>query len=136
MPARRRDFIVDKGADFQRQLYLAPGPDADIRNFTARMQIRASASAEPFLLELTTENGRITCDYGVVTLNLPNAITAALDTSTLTTKGKIIEPANAGEKPYEGEGKLAVYDLELVSPAGIVSKYLYGKVVFVDNVTR
>jgi hypothetical protein len=136
MPARERNFIIDKGSDFQRTLYLAPGPDADIRNFTARMQIRASVASEPFLLELTTANGRITCDYGVITLNLPNAITETVDTSTLTTKGKILEPANAGEKPYEGEGKLAVYDLELVSPAGIVSKYLYGKVVFVDNVTR
>ncbi len=136
MPARERNFIVDKGSDFQRQLYLSPGPDADIRDFTARMQIRASATTDPFLLELTTENDRITCDYGVITLNLTNAVTSAIDTSSLTAKGTITEPASAGEKPYEGTGKLAVYDLELVSPAGIVTKYLYGKVVFVDNVTR
>lgn len=136
MPARKRDFIIDKGSDFQRQLYLSPGPDADIRNFTARMQIRGSVTSDPFLLELTTENDRITCDYGVITLNLANAVTTAVDTSTLTSKGKILEPAEDCDKPYEGEGKLAVYDLELISPAGIVTKYLYGKVCFVENITR
>lgn len=136
MPARDRNFIIEKGADFQRQLYLKPGPDADIRDFTARMQVRATTSSEAFLLELTTANDKITCDYGVVTLNLTAAMTAAIDTSTLTTKGKLTEPAAAGELPFEGEGKLAVYDLELESPAGIVTRYLQGKVVIVDNVTR
>lgn len=136
MPARERNFIIEKGADFQRQLFLKAGPDADIRNFTARMQIRATVASEPFLLELTTENDRITCDYGVITLNLTAAITTAIDTSTLTTRGKLNEPGPTGELPYEGEGKLAVYDLELVSPSGVVSRYLHGKVVFVDNVTR
>jgi len=38
--------------------------------------------------------------------------------------------------PFEREGKLGVYDLELVSPSGIVTQYLFGQVVFVDNVTR
>jgi len=136
MPARKRDFIIEKGSDFQRVLYLEPGADADIRLFTARMQIRASATGEPFLLELTTANSRITCDYGTITLNVPAAITTAIDTSTLTSKGKVTEPAAAGKLPFEREGKIGVYDLELVSPSGIVTQYIFGQVVFVDNVTR
>lgn len=136
MPARDRGFIIEKGASFQRELYLKAGPDADIRLFTARMQIRASAISEPFLLELTTENGRLAVDYGKITINLPASVTAAIDTSTLTTKGKATEPAPAGELPYEAEGKIAVYDLELESPAGVVTRFLQGKIVFVDNVTR
>lgn len=136
MPARERGFIIEKGATFQRELYLKAGPDADIRLFTARMQIRASASSEPFLLELTTENGLLAVDYGKITINVPASATAVIDTSALTTRGKVNEPAPAGELPYEGEGKTAVYDLELESPAGVVTRYLQGKVVFVDNVTR
>lgn len=136
MPARKRDFIIEKGADFQRVLFLKAGADADIRLFTARMQIRASAVSDPFLLELTTENGRLAVDYGQITINVAAAITTTIDTASLTTKGKVTEPAPAGELPYEGEGKLGVYDLELVSPAGIVTRYLFGQIVFVDNVTR
>lgn len=136
MPARERGFIIEKGADFQRELYLQPGPDADIRLFTARMQIRATASSPTVLLELTTANTYLAVDYGKITINVPNAIVDTIDTSTLTVSGKITEPAPIGELPYEGNGKLAVYDLELVSPSGIVSRYLQGKVVFVENVTR
>lgn len=136
MPARERNFIIEKGADFQRELYLQPGPDADIRLFTARMQIRATASSPTFLLELTTVNNYLAVDYGKITINVPNTIINGVDTSTLIVSGKITEPAPAGELPYEGNGKIAVYDLELVSPAGVVSRYLQGKVVFVENVTR
>ena len=136
MPARKRDFIIEKGADFQRQLFLKAGPDADIRNFTGRMQIRKSATDSTVLFELTTANNRITCDYGVITLNIANADTTTLDTSSLTAKGKVTEPGPIGELPYESEGKLAVYDLELVSPSGVVTRYLEGRVCIVDNVTR
>jgi len=136
MPARKRDFIIEKGADFQRQLFLKPGPDADIRNFTARMQVRSAVSSEIVVLELTTENNRITCGYGVITINVPSSITTTLDTSGLTIKGKVTEPGPIGELPYESEGKLAVYDLELISPAGVVTRYLEGRVCIVDNVTR
>lgn len=136
MPARKRDFIIEKGADFQRQLFLKPGPDADIRNFTARMQVRSAVSSEIVVLELTTENNRINCDYGIITINVTAAVTTALDTSGLTSKGKITEPGPTGELPYESEGKLAVYDLELISPAGVVTRYLEGRVCIIDNVTR
>ena len=136
MPARKRDFIIEKGADFQRQLFLKPGPDADIRNFTGRMQIRSAVSSEIVVLELTTENNRITCGYGVITINVTAAVTTALDTSGLTSKCKVTEPGPTGELPYESEGKLAVYDLELISPSGVVTRYLEGRVCIVDNVTR
>lgn len=136
MPARKRDFIIEKGADFQRQLFLKPGSDADIRNFTARMQVRSAVSSEIVVLELTTENNRINCDYGIITINVTAAVTTALDTSGLTSKGKITEPGPTGELPYESDGKLAVYDLELISPAGVVTRYLEGRVCIIDNVTR
>ncbi|PTQ89789.1 hypothetical protein [Agitococcus lubricus] len=136
MPARKRDFIIEKGADFQRQLFLKAGPDADIRDFTARMQVRSAVSSEVVVLDLTTENGGITCDYGVITINVTAAITTALDTSGLNSKGKVTEPGPIGELPYESEGKIALYDLELISPSGIVTRYLEGRVAIVDNVTR
>lgn len=136
MPARKRDFIIEKGADFQRQLFLKPGSDADIRNFTARMQVRSAVSSEVVVLDLTTENGRINCGYGVITINVTAAITTALDTSGLNSKGKVTEPGPIGELPYESEGKIALYDLELISPSGIVTRYLEGRVCIVDNVTR
>lgn len=135
MPARKYNFIIEKGADFQRQLFLKPGVDTDIRLFTARMQIRSTPLATPFLLDLSTTNGLLTCGYGMITINVPALTTMAIDSSMLK-RGKLTEAAPNGEAPFEAEGGIAVYDLEIESPSGIVTRYLYGNACFVDNITR
>ena len=81
--------------------------------FTARMQIRKSVGASAFEIELTTENGRI-----VYTDQAAGAFALSLsDTETEDLTG-------------------GVYDLELVSPTGTVTRLLQGKVSISKNVTR
>lgn len=89
-------------------------PPVDLTGFTARMQIRESLESTTTLEELTTENGGITLGAaaGTVALLISATDTAALDFST------------------------AVYDLELISGAGIVTRLLYGDITLAEEVTR
>lgn len=134
MPAKQRDFIFEVGADFARAIYLAPGPDADIRGFTARMQIRPSADSDEVVLDLTTENNRLSVDYGRLVLNVPHG--AAIDLTKLSREGSVNEPAGDGLMPFTARGKLGTYDLEIVAPNGFVTRLLQGDVCFSKNVTR
>lgn len=85
----------------------------DLTGFTGRMQIRKSINS-PVLIELTTANGRITLTplTGGILLALSAADTAALDFTT------------------------GVYDLELTSAAGAVTRILQGDVELSKEVTR
>lgn len=85
----------------------------NLSGYTARMQVRKDIDASAVLIELTTSNGRIaiTPSTGVVTLSLDASTTASL------TKG-------------------GVYDLEIVSASGNVTRVIEGQVVLKRNVTR
>lgn len=85
----------------------------DLASYTARMQIRASQSASVFLLELTSPSG-IALDNTLKTITL--TITAAVTAAVTWTAG--------------------VYDLEMVSPGGVVTRLLEGAVSVVEEVTR
>ena len=81
--------------------------------FSARMQLRTSYSAASASLELTTANGRISLtNAGVITLSLTATETAAL-----------------------AAGRY-VYDLEMVSSGGQVTRLLEGVVTVSPEVTR
>lgn len=86
----------------------------DLTNYTARMHIRDSVDAASFLLELTTANGRIVVNNTTKTITLT---VTATDTAAITfTSG--------------------VYDLEMVSPAGVVTRILEGNITVREEVTR
>ncbi len=138
MPAVQRDFIFEIGADFLREIYLQPGPDADVRTWVARMQVRPSADSAVVVLEMNTGNGCISLDYGRVSLHVGSAEGAALDLLALTRVGCVNEPRAPGEQglPYSAKGRLGVYQLELENPAGRVFRLLTGRVCFSDEVTR
>jgi hypothetical protein len=89
-------------------------PPVNLTGFTARMQIRASLEDDDTLASLTTENGGITLGgtAGTVALLLSATDTAALDFTS------------------------AVYDLELISSGGVVTRLLSGAVTLVPEVTR
>ena len=80
--------------------------------FTARMQVRKDLEAASALIELTTENGRIsiTPNTGTVSLTITAADTAALQ--------------------FGG-----VYDLELVGSTGVIERLLQGNFNLNENVT-
>lgn len=86
----------------------------NLSGFTARMHIRSSLTATTTLLELTTENSRIALDNTAKTITLT---ISATDTALLTFTS-------------------AVYSLELVSGAGVISKVLFGTVSLIKEVTR
>ncbi|MDX2074739.1 MAG: hypothetical protein SFX19_10335 [Alphaproteobacteria bacterium] len=110
------DFTIYQGATFNRVLtWKDENNDAvDLTGSTARMQLRESVDdADPFL-SLTTENGGIALGGAAGTITL--AISAA-DTAVITkTSG--------------------VYDLELVSAGGIVTRLLAGKILVSKEITR
>lgn len=89
--------------------YRAP---VDITGFTVRMAIKDKVGGTE-LLSLTTTNGRITLDTVRSTITV--AINA-VDTAALTWRS-------------------GVYDIEAVSPTGVVTELLTGKVAVVKEVT-
>lgn len=107
---------IEQGETFNNVLTwkASTGTAINITSYTARMQIRKTAEASAFLLECTTENGRITLGgaAGTITFNVSATDTAALPAGTFR------------------------YDLELISSGGIVTKLLKGDVVVAQEVTR
>jgi hypothetical protein len=110
------DLTIPAGATYSQTLNWKTGSPAafvNTTNFTARMQLRTSYSAASASLELTTANGRITLtNAGVITLLLTATETAAL-----------------------AAGRY-VYDLEMVSSGGQVTRLLEGVVTVSPEVTR
>jgi hypothetical protein len=89
-------------------------PPVDLTGFTARMQIRDTVDATAILATLTTENGGITLGGTAGTIAL---LLTAAQTTLLTFTS-------------------AVYDLEIISAGGVVTRLLSGAVVLSKEVTR
>ncbi len=110
------DLEIPQGATYSRNLVWKTGtpPTAvNLGSSTARMQIRSSHSSPTIILELTTGNGRITLGAGgQITLSITAADTANL-------------PAGR-----------YVYDLEMISTGGLVTRLLEGNVKITPEVTR
>jgi tRNA threonylcarbamoyladenosine modification (KEOPS) complex Pcc1 subunit len=109
------DLCIPQGATFSRVIrWKADGALVNLTGYSARAQIRPSASSATTTLSLTTENSRIALGgtAGTITLSI-----SATDSAALT----------AGRY---------VYDLELVSAGGIVTRLLQGIVTVSANVTR
>ena len=125
------NITIEQGSTFGRlisieQPDLATDPTGqtfenfDLSGFTARMHIRRTIDTATPMITLTTENGRIAINpniSGAPTRNneISLMITAA-DTAGITTSG--------------------VYDLEIISAGGTVSKVIRGDVTLIPEVTR
>lgn len=88
----------------------------DLTGHSARMQVRRTIDSSAFLLELTTDNGGLTINpnpgiFNQILLHASASVTASV--------------ANSG-----------VYDLEIVSPTGIVDRILEGEFILSPEVTR
>ena len=116
MPAGKLDLLIEQGATFKHALLVEDnsGSALDLTGFTARMQLRPEIESADVLLELTTENGRITIA----------PLTGRLDLE--------VEADDTGALTFE----TAVYDLELIDPAGDVLRLLQGRVRLSPEVTR
>lgn len=117
MAAAQHDLVVEQGASYSQSIIWKTGSPATAVNLTgysARCQFRTSISASTAALSLTTENGRIalTANTGTITLSINAADTSAL-----------------------AAGRY-VYDLELVSSGGQVTRLMEGIVTVSAEVTR
>jgi hypothetical protein len=125
------NITIEQGSTFGRlvsveQPDLATDPTGatfenfQLSGFTARMHIRRTIETTTPMITLTTENGRIAINPNIVDFPTNNneislSITAA-DTATILSSG--------------------VYDLEIISATGTVSKVIRGDVTLIPEVTR
>lgn len=116
MPAAINDIIIEQGATLQLRFVYEDATETPINltGYTARMQVRRKYASTDTLLNFTTENGGIVITPLTGTINVVGAATLTKDL-----------PA-----------KPCVYDLELVSPAGIVYRLVQGSVTVTPEVTR
>lgn len=119
MAAGKLDLIIEQGATFKHRLVVKQGtgqsaPPANLTGYTARMQVRLDYDATQVVIALTTENGRllITALDGIIDMEI-----SATDTAALCFSG-------------------AVYDLEIQSSSGEVTRLVEGKVTLSREVTR
>jgi hypothetical protein len=116
MAAGRLNLFIEQGSTFTYTLTLndESGVAVDLEGYTARMQMRRTVQSSDVLLELTTANGRIvlTPATGSITLEVDAVTTAALSFPS------------------------AVYDLEIESEGGQVTRLLQGGVTLSKEVTR
>jgi len=109
-------LTIEQGATFNPVMTWKDevGTEINLTGYTARMHIRDTVEAASTLHEATTDNGEIALGgaAGTITFNISAAITAAFGFDS------------------------AVYDLELESAGGIVTRLLKGDVVLSLEVTR
>lgn len=125
------NITIEQGSTFGRlisieQPDLATDPTGqtfenfDLSGFTARMHIRRTIDTPTPMITLTTENGRIAINPNIAGAPTRNneisLMITAVDTAGITTSG--------------------VYDLEIISAGGTVSKVIRGDVTLIPEVTR
>jgi hypothetical protein len=82
MLAGTYNIICEQGATFQRNISVvnADNTEPDYTSSTARMQVRPTVLSPVIIIELTTENGRITLLNNTITLDIIADDTEALPT--------------------------------------------------------
>ena len=108
------NLVIEQGEDFDASFQFLDADDANAYDFTdctARMQIRAEPDGD-VVLELTTENARLSLDAETCTLSI--ALTAE-ETTDLNING--------------------VYDVEVVYPDDAVDRVIQGVVITDHEVT-
>ena len=110
------NFTVNQGATLRRQFrWTVAGQPVDLAGYRVHSQWRLKVTSPDALADLTTENGGIEITdpaSGVFALSMSAEQTSALSFKT------------------------AVYDIELISPAGVVTRLLAGTVTLSLEVTR
>lgn len=126
MRAGTYNFTCEQGSTFTRLIELEE-PDLvadptgntftpiDINGYSARMQVRRTIDSTSYLVYLTTENGGLTINPAdadnQIVISMADEVTASISTS-------------------------GVYDLEIESPEGVVSRILQGVFTLSPEVTR
>lgn len=119
MGAAQYDLEINQGATLSKVITVKTNADAlmNLTSYTARLQVRPSLCSPILTYEMTTTNSRIVNGgaLGTLTLTLTATETAAM-TNFFT-----------GNE---------VYDLEIVSSGGTVTRIMEGKFLLKKEVTR
>ena len=115
MAAGTLNFTIEQGATFNLILtWEIDTIPVDINNWTARLQARVDVEDTQTVLTLTTENGGITLGGAAGTISLDQS----------ATQTAILPAGNY------------VYDLELISGIGVVTRLVQGELDISAEVTR
>lgn len=116
MAAAAYDITIEQGTTFRLSLIWkdSEGDPVNLTGYTARMQMRRRHSATEKILDLTTQNGAIALGGAAGTIEVTVPATATDDISV----------------------RSGVYDLELVSASGVVTRLIEGGVTVTPEVTR
>jgi len=137
------NLVMALGVDWTRVITYTQsnGTPVDLSGYTARMQVRAHALDSTKILDLNTSNGGIVLGgtAGTITLILTNAQLTEGPTglnlsSIISPAAQLVETQATGN--LMGWGKQARYDLDVISPSGVITKILSGKVCFDYSVCR
>lgn len=116
MPAGKYDITIEQGATFSLVLTWkdSQGNPIDLTGYTAKMDVRRSYSSSDTLLSLTTSNGGVSLGgiSGQVIMHASATITESISPTS------------------------AIYDLELESPTGFVTRLIEGRATISPEVTR
>lgn len=115
MAAGTLDFTIEQGATFNLLLtWKINDVPVNLTNWTARLQARVDVEDSEVILSLTTSNGGITLGgaLGTISLDQTATQTALLPAGTF------------------------VYDLELISGVGAVTRLVQGELNISPEVTR
>lgn len=125
MAAGSYNFTIEAGTTMEIPLvWKDPSNNPyNLTGYTARMQARPSIDSTTVLHEWTTENGGIT-----ITPAEGKIVLAADDTETASWQSWTVTPPSTSPT--------AVYDLEVISGSGFVTRLLEGTITIKKEVTR
>jgi hypothetical protein len=111
------DLTLYQGATFDYELsWSAAGSAVDLTDYSARMQVRPSYSSGSVVVELTSDSGIVLGGTaGTIELGLSASATEALGFTS---------------------SRQFVYDLELESDSGVVTRLVQGRFFIDPEVTR
>ena len=115
MSAGTHNFVIDQGADWYATFVYSDsaGTAIDLTGYTAALQLRLTYAESTTAISLTSSSGiTITAATGTIVVHATAAQTRAIAAGTY------------------------VYDLEITSPASIVTRLVGGKVNVSPEVTR
>ena len=105
------NFTIEQGATFNRQLTVSENNSAlNLTGFTGAMQLRSNHESSTVALSVTV--AIVNATQGLISISASSSSTAALE-----------------------EG-IYVYDLEITSSTGVVTRLLQGEVTVSPEVTR
>lgn len=118
--ASRYNITIEQGANWSLVVTWkdSVGALVNLTGYTARMQVRATVPDPTVIVELRTDNGHISLGgaAGTITMTLDAATTDAIVTN--------------------GAPIYGVYDLEIVSGSGLVTRLIEGAATISPQVTR